>query len=516
MNTVLRFATALAPLFAAWTVAASVAAIRTSRADLAASARRGLAAATACAAVAAIGLVAALVTRDFSVRFVAQTSSLFMPLRYVPSALLGAPGGALLAFGAVLGACGLGASAAAPEGTPAGDVARKCIMAVIGGAILVPLAAVAIFAAPFDALPAGHGEGAGLSPDLQRGAAGLRAVAFLLGTTFTVVSFAVTVGAVAARHLDDRWSRRVRTWTALAWTALFAGVVASARWYALNPVRGPWLAAQETALWLLPVATGAWLIHLDRGPTTADRVVTRILLIAATVVAATGAFALGGGAFVNGAAQRHYGHAGAWVALLPAAALILFGAQLRRSAGMLAGDAGVARPVPPAAPAPGSRAGAWIAHAGIVLLLGAALGSRYARVHTVALSDTQIFRAKDPFGHQWSFASQGVSTLQRENYASLTVSVLPERDGRRLGMLSAEARSYLLADGAESDAPAFTVGTLAGTFTETRLAVAEPDRRRPTVRITFVPLAPWAVPGALLAAIGTLLPLLLRREGRAS
>jgi len=336
-----------------------------------------------------------------------------------------------------------------------------------------------------------------------------------------VVSFAVTAGAVAARRLDECWSRRVRAWTAVAWTALFAGVVASARWYALNPVRGQWLAAPETALWLLPVATGAWLIHLDAGPATADRVVTRILLIAATVVAATGALALGGGAFVNGAAPRDYGHAGAWVALLPAAALILFGSQLRRGAGLLAGDAGAAGAAPPVPPVvqtggsqAGARAGAWIAHAGIVLLLGAALGAHYARVHTVALSDTQIFRAKDPFGHQWSFASQGVSTLQRENYASLTVSVLAERDDRRLGMLSAEARSYLLADGAESDAPAFTVGTLVGAFTETRLAVAESDRRRPTVRITFVPLAPWAVPGAWLAAIGTLLPLFLRREAR--
>jgi len=58
---------------------------------------------------------------------------------------------------------------------------------------------------------------------------------------------------------------------------------------------------------------------------------------------------------------------------------------------------------------------------------GGAVNRRRANRGT--LGDAEIFRAKDQFGHQWQFSSQGVSTLQRENYASLTVSLLPDRDG---------------------------------------------------------------------------------------
>ena len=65
-----------------------------------------------------------------------------------------------------------------------------------------------------------------------------------------------TVGAIAARRLDTAWSRQVRTLDLLAWTALFVGAVAGARWAAQNPERSPWLQNQATTLWLLPTAIG--------------------------------------------------------------------------------------------------------------------------------------------------------------------------------------------------------------------------------------------------------------------
>src|SRR6185369_14391392 len=141
------------------------------------------------------------------------------------------------------------------------------------------------------------------------------------------------------------------------------------------------------------------------------------------------------------------------------------------------------------------------------LLLAAAVGSRATRVQTVALGDAAIFRTRDPFGHQWQFVSQGVSTLQRENYASLTVSLMTEVEGRRLGMFSAEARSYVVGDGAAPGSTAFVSGKISRPFLETRLTVIEPEGKQPTLRIAFVPLAPWVVVGAWLVVIGTLVPL---------
>lgn len=489
----MEFAVALAPVFALWAVAAAVAAIRTSRADLGASAWRGLVAAGVCALMATFGLIIALVEGDVAVGFVAQSSSVLMPARYIPAALLSAPGGALLALAACTGLAGTLVTRTLR------GAARSWAIATIGGAIAVSLAVVAIADAPF-ALVAVRTDGAGLSSDLQRGAAVLHAVALLVATVCATASFAEMIAAVATQGLDDAWSRRVRRWNAAAWTALFVGVIAGARWYALNPVRGLWLEAPSTALWLLPCVAGAWLVHLDTSALGAARVATRLVLTSGIFVAMMISVAFLNGAFVNGVARAGAGYEGALVGAVPALAITVFIGRLRRGAGVL-------RAVSSLTPPTRSPMGAWIAHAGFILLIVAMGGSGFTREHTVTLSDAEIFRAKDPFGHQWQFSSQGLSTLQRENYASLTVSLMPTRDARLLPMLSAETRSYGLADGAASGLPAFITGTAASAFMETRLTITAPDGRRPTLQVAFVPLATWVVVGAWLVAIGTLLPL---------
>lgn len=493
MNRLMEFAVALAPVFAAWAVAASIASIRTARADLAQSAVRGLVAATACAVIAAAGLTRALIEGDLAVHYVAQASSVLMPVRYVPAALLSAPGGALLMLAALSGIVGLLVvrNASGP--------ARRWATTVVAAAMLVSLLIVAAAATPF-ALRVARADGAGLSSDLQRGGAVLHGIALLLATVFATASFADTLSALATGGIDDSWSRRTRRWNALAWTSLLIGVVAGARWYAMNPVRGAWLESPVTALWLLPCFAGAWLIHLDAGVQDAKRVVTRLLLGAGAFIALMIAVAFTDGAFLRGVNQGEADVAGALIGIVPVIAIAGLIARLRRGAGVLRAIAGVRAQ-------PKSRLGGWIAHAGFILLVCAAAGSRMSREHTVALRDAEIFRASDPFGHRWQFSSQGMSTLQRENYASLTVSLLARRDDVPMPMLSAEARSYGLASGKESGLPAFITGTLNSLFMETRLTITQPDGKRPTVRIAFVPLAPWVMVGAWLIVIGTLLPL---------
>ena len=217
------------------------------------------------------------------------------------------------------------------------------------------------------------------------------------------------------------------------------------------------------------------------------------------------ALAFSNGAFVNGLTPADDGRAGALVGTIAVLAIAMLIARLRRAAGALRTTEGLPALVP-------SAVGAWIAHAGLVLLLGAAAGSRFTRDHTVTLGDAEIFRAKDPFGHQWQFSSQGISTLQRENYASLTLSLLPRRDDQRLGMLSAETRSYGLANGENSGQPAFITGKLSGAFMDTRLTITAAEGKRPTVRVAFVPLAPWVVVGAWLVVIGSLLSVTAHRH----
>lgn len=493
MQILMEFAVAVSPVFALWAVAAAVASIQTDRADLARSAWRGLVAATACAVVATTGLMIALGEGEVTVGFVADNSSVLMPVRYIGSALLSSPGGALLALAALTGIAGLIVAASLRSN------AKQWAVATIGGAMAVSLLIVAIVATPF-ALHAARTDGAGLSSDLQRGAAVLHAVALLVATTCATASFAETLAAVATRGLDEAWSRRSRVWNTLAWTSLFVGVVAGARWYGATPVRGPWLEAPSTALWLLPCVAGAWLVHLDASASGAARVVTRLALSTGIFVAMMVAVAFANGAFVAGVAAPGGAYGGALVGVVPAIAIALFIGRLRRGAGLLTAAGSLTAPAR-------MPVASWIAHVGFGLLVVAVAGARFTREHTVTLGDAEIFRTRDPFGHQWQFSSQGVSTLQRENYASLTASLMPTRDEQRLPMLSAEARSYGLADGKESGLPAFITGKSANLFMETRLTITAPDGKRPTLRIAFVPLASWIVAAAALIAVGTLLPL---------
>ena len=87
----------------------------------------------------------------------------------------------------------------------------------------------------------------------------------------------------------------------------------------------------------------------------------------------------------------------------------------------------------------------------------------------------------------------------------MTLTLLPDRDSTRLDLISAEARSYLLASDEDAAPPIAVSGVRHGLFTDLRVAIASPDATRPTIRITFVPLASWLWPGAVLLWLGLLL-----------
>ena len=498
-------AVALASLLALWAVVAALGALKTSRGDLATAAQRGLVGAVACAFIAAGVLVVALVGNDFSIRFVADNSSWHMPQRFILVALLNDAGGALLVWAALAGAAAL---VAARTAAPA---PRAWITIVTGAALAVGLSIVAMVADPFAATVAAVADGVAIAPALQNGSAATHAIALLVAAAAVLPAYALTVAAVATRSLDDRWSLQMRWWNAVVWCALVVALVAGARWTAVTPLRGPWLADRATILWIVPAVIGAWLIHLDAGRATAGRVVQRVVLSTILFVALTGTIALLSGAFVQGfdphttRTDGTPGDPGAWFAAVAVGAIVLAAFMFRATRGAI-----VAHRVSDAhAP---HMVGAWFAHAGFILVAGAVIGGAFTRSHDIALADAAVFEVRDPFGHEWAFASQGVSTLRRENYASLTVSLLPTRDGDRLTMLSAEARSYISDDPRASPREGFTAGAVSNAFMETRLAITDPDASPQAVRVSFVPLAPWLVPGALLIVLGTLVPLVADRK----
>lgn len=493
-----RLALWLGAIFAAWTTVAAASALRRSRADIAALAGRGLLA-TAAASLVALGvLVRSLLVHDFGARFAAARTSLLTPARYLATAVLGAPAGALLAFAAAVGLAGIALARRNADGR-----GRAWTVATVAGLVSVALAIV-IAAEPFARTFGFRPDGAILSPDLQSGLAVLHALALLGGATCAAAAFAMTVGALAARRLDERWSADARRWNALAWCALFIAAVAGYRWNVMSPIRGPWLDAPPTPLWLLPCATGAWLLHLDAGGRTPGQTVARVLLTAATFIAVCAAMAFGGGTFARGIADAR-DPTGTWFGVAGVGALAITIVALRRGRGALGGSrrpAGesVVRRVRPGV----VRAAAIAAHAGLALTLAASVGARYARSYPVQLEDTGIFRVRDPLGHQWSFTSEGASTLARENYSAIVYSLRAARDGAPAGLLTSDARSYGLFDDADDAMAAIVAGVRSGPFMETRIEVADPATAPPSLRLTFVPLGSWLAPGAILIVAGTL------------
>src|SRR6266513_1160135 len=190
----------------------------TRRRRLVVSARNALFASFGATAVAAIVLLNAFRTRDFSFAYVAEHSSKALPFPYVYTAFWGGQEGSLLLWILVL--TGVGSAAVAFN--------RRLTTEVLPWTVPV-LGAVASF--------------------------------FALLLVFVARPFA-TQGAPAASALpsgrfDERWIVATRRWTILAWTALGIGILLGAKWayeevgwggyYAWDPVENaalmPWLAA---------------------------------------------------------------------------------------------------------------------------------------------------------------------------------------------------------------------------------------------------------------------------------
>jgi cytochrome c-type biogenesis protein CcmF len=217
------------------------------------SARNALFACFGASIVAAIVLLNAFRTRDFTFSYVAEHSSKALPFPYAYTAFWGGQAGSLLLWLCVL--TGLGAAAVA--------LSRRLTTEVLPWTVPV-LGAVASFFAlllvfvvsPFETQPA-PADGVGLNPSLQNPYMMIHPPLLYLGYVGLTIPFAFAAGALLSGRTDERWIVATRRWTIVAWTALGVGILLGAKWayeevgwggyYAWDPVENaalmPWLAA---------------------------------------------------------------------------------------------------------------------------------------------------------------------------------------------------------------------------------------------------------------------------------
>jgi cytochrome c-type biogenesis protein CcmF len=249
------FALLLGLCLAVYGLAASVIGVRRNRPLLVESARTTAFSLLAVVAAANGAMLAAILSDDFSLRYVAENSSRATPIFFKVLSLWSADEGSLLLWNLVLAgyiaAVAWRFRARKPETFP-------WAMAVMYSVSIFYLALVLGPTRPFAALASAAPDGRGPLPLLQNHPLMAAHPPLLyLGFIGLTVPFAFAMAALVTGRLSDRWIRLTRRWTLAAWLFLTVGLLLGALWsygvlgwggyWAWDPVENvallPWLMA---------------------------------------------------------------------------------------------------------------------------------------------------------------------------------------------------------------------------------------------------------------------------------
>ena len=207
-------------------------------------------AALAVVATAALGF--ALLSGDFSIAYVADTTTRATQWPYRLSALWGAMEGSLLFWSAIMATVAVYALWSLRVRAPA---LLRPAMVTVAAVVAVFLLIDVLLANPFARLDIPAIDGGGLAAILRHPAMVYHAPFLYLGLTSLVVPFSFTVAALVTDRLDEAWLAVTRRWLGLSWVALTLGILAGANWayvelgwggfWAWDPVENtslmPWL-----------------------------------------------------------------------------------------------------------------------------------------------------------------------------------------------------------------------------------------------------------------------------------
>jgi cytochrome c-type biogenesis protein CcmF len=206
--------------------------------------------------IAALTMVRALVTHDFSVSYVAQVGSRATPLFYTVISLWGALEGSILFWAWVLGM--YGAAVVWINRKRPGNLVPYAACTLLALSCFFAILLVGP-ANPFLAVSPIPADGPGPNPLLQNHILmGVHPPLLYLGYVGMSVPFAFAVGAMfSGEVLTDDWIRITRRWTLASWGFLSAAIIAGMWWsyevlgwggyWAWDPVENasflPWLTA---------------------------------------------------------------------------------------------------------------------------------------------------------------------------------------------------------------------------------------------------------------------------------
>jgi len=156
----------------------------------------------------------ALVTGDFSIRYVAENASLATPWMYKVSGLWGALEGSILLWAWLLAGCG--ALVATFYGRRHVEL-MPWVTAVLLSVSSFFLVVMTVLSSPFQRLSPGPLDGRGLNPLLENPGMAFHPPMLYLGYVAFTVPFAFAIAALVTGRFGAEWITTTRRWTVAAW-----------------------------------------------------------------------------------------------------------------------------------------------------------------------------------------------------------------------------------------------------------------------------------------------------------
>ena len=177
--------------------------------------------------IAVATLAAAFVSRDFSIRFVAESSNRAMPPGLTISALWGGQAGSLLYWSWILAI--LSCAAIFRLWSRHRELAVPVVW-ILGTVLSVFLGLVVFASSPFEELAVTLPDGRGLNPLLWDSGMQIHPPLLLAGFVSFSIPFAIAIAALVTGRTGREWIRAARGWMLLAWILQSAGLLLGAWW----------------------------------------------------------------------------------------------------------------------------------------------------------------------------------------------------------------------------------------------------------------------------------------------
>ncbi len=207
--------------------------------------------------VASAALIWALVTSDFSIKYVYDYTSTDLPFSYKLTAWWAGGAGSLLLWQWVLAIY----TAVVTYSKKVEDLTPYASSILLVNQVFF-LFVLSFVTNPFEQLNWNPAEGNGLNPMLQNFGMVVHPITTFLGYVGFAVPFAYAMAALITKNADDRWIKITRGWTVWAWLFLTYGNLSGAQWaYVELGWGGYWAWDPVENASFIPWLTGSAFLH---------------------------------------------------------------------------------------------------------------------------------------------------------------------------------------------------------------------------------------------------------------